>query len=313
VTGLPIDVDVNAVVTALLLVGGAWCLVAGWRLRVASAGLSRRLDTFVAQSDAVSSRAVELPSLRERVVAPFIAWTGKMIHGLLPDRQIEQLRERLAIAGFPARRHLASFLAAKGLLAMGGAALGLVNGAPGGLNVSDLVVAMVYAVVGFYVPGIWLGRRMASRRVALARALPDALDLLSIGVGAGLGFDGALLEVTQRWENALTEEFALVLRDLRLGKGRRDAFRALAARTDSPDVRLFVASILQADQLGTPLREVLRVQAEQIRLRRRQRAEETGRKASIKMLIPMVTLIFPVMLIVLVGPAVPALMQFMKH
>lgn len=303
--------DVASALAATLAGLGVWFVVVGWRVRVAGAGLSRRLDAYVAQEPGELTQRAELPSLKERFVAPLVARLGKVMHGLLPDRQVGHMRGKLVAGGLPARHHLVTFLGAKALFTVGGTGVALVQSASGGLTLIELVTVLTYAALGFYLPGLWLGRRITVRRTAMAKALPDALDLLSIGVGAGLGLDGALLEVTQRWQNPLTEEFGMVLRDLRLGKSRRDAFRALASRTDSPDVRQFVTAILQADQLGTPLRETLHIQSEQIRLRRRQRAEEAGRKASVKMLLPMAGLIFPAMFIVLVGPAMPALLQAM--
>ena len=303
--------DILSTLAAAVAGVGVWLVVLGLRVQLAGAALTRRLDTFVAQDSGEIRQRAELPSLKERVLAPLVARLGKTLHGVLPDRQIEQMRGKLVVGGLPARHHLVTFLGAKALLTAGGATLALVQGAHSGLSAAEVVTVLTYAALGFYLPGVWLGRRIAVRRAAMAKALPDALDLLSIGVGAGLGLDGALLEVTQRWHNPLTEEFGMVLRDLRLGKSRREAFRALAQRTDSPDVRQFVTAILQADQLGTPLREALQVQSEQIRLRRRQRAEESGRKASIKMLLPMAGLIFPAMFVVLIGPAMPALMQAM--
>jgi tight adherence protein C len=295
----------------VLAAAGTSCLLYGWRLRTANVALERRLDTFVGLTEAPAKAASDVAPLRERTLVPLMRWVGRRMHSLLPDRQIERTRANLAVAGFSSRSHLWSFLAAKALLAGGAAAFGTLP-ALGSGPFRALLIGLLYGALGFYLPGIWLGLKMNARRAAMAKALPDALDLLSVGVGAGLGFDGALSEVTLRWKNALTEEFGTMLRDLRLGKSRREALRDMAERAGSPDVNLFVAAVLQADQLGTPLREALEVQADQVRLRRRQQAEETARKASIKMLIPMVCLIFPAMIVVILGPAIPALQSFMR-
>jgi tight adherence protein C len=134
--------------------------------------------------------------------------------------------------------------------------------------------------------------------------MPDALDLLTVCVEAGLGFDQAMQKVTEKWENELTLGFARVIQEIRLGKLRRDALRDMAERMDIPDMTSFVAALIQADQLGVSMAKVLRIQSEQMRIKRRQRAEKKAHEAPIKMLIPMAFLIFPSIYIVLLGPAV---------
>jgi tight adherence protein C len=304
--------DPLTVLTALaaLCAGGAvLLLVHGGCLCVADARLRGRLQTFVAGTPATTKdgQATRLP-LRTRL-APVLAWMAGRIGGLLPARSTERMRANLASAGLTAGGDLTNFLAAKVLLAVLLALpwpfLMVQEAAPAS---QALLLTAIFGVVGFYLPGIWLGRRIAARRQAISRALPDALDLLSISVSAGLGFDGALLEVVQRWQNPLTEELAAMQRDMRLGQGRREALRAFADRTGVPDVAGFVAAVVQADELGTPLREAMRIQSEQMRQQRRQKAEERARQATIKMLIPMVLFIFPAIFIVLIGPAVPSFM-----
>jgi len=164
-------------------------------------------------------------------------------------------------------------------------------------------------VVGFYVPMVWLSLLGNSRRRAMLRALPDGLDMLNVCVGAGLGFDAALSRVGERWQSPLADEFNRVVAEIRLGKVRRQALNDLATRTDVPEMESFVAAIVQADQLGVSIAKVLRTQAEQMRIARRQRAEELARQATIKMLFPLVFLIFPALLAVLLGPAVPQILE----
>jgi tight adherence protein C len=301
----PLGIELAA---ALLAGGGALLVAWGLYARLAFARVDARLHTYVGLAP-VARRTHHEP-LRARLarLAPLVARLGRAIDSLLPDRQVERIRGNLAAAGLLSGRDLTNFLAAKALLAAGMAILGPLlfvrSGTPGSL---DLLLALIGGALGFYAPGIWLGRRIARRRLELGRALPDALDLLSISVSAGLGFDSALIEVVQRWQNPLTEELGGVLRDMRLGKGRREALRALATRTQLPDVAGFVAAIVQADELGTPIRDTLRTQADQVRQRRRQRAEERARQATIKMLIPMALFIFPAIFVVLLGPIVPSL------
>jgi tight adherence protein C len=281
----------------LVLVYGGWSFAADARLRA-------RLRVYVAPAPAVAAAA--RPTLRARL-APGLARVARVVDELLPARSTERMRANLADAGFTAEGDLTNFLAAKALAAVLLAApwpfLIVQEVAP---LPSGLLLTAIFFVVGFYLPGIWLGRRIARRHQEFSRALPDALDLLAISVSAGLGFDGAMMEVVQRWKNPLTDELAVVQRDMRLGKGRREALRAFAERTGVPDVFAVVAAVVLAEELGTPLRDTLRMQSEQMRLQRRQRAEERARQATIKMLIPMVIFIFPAIFVVLIGPSLPA-------
>jgi tight adherence protein C len=298
--------ELLAVLPGLMAASAVACVALGLRLRLARATVDARLDTFVAGSLGAPRGQPDGPSFSRRALLPLVAWLARVVNGLLPDRQIERIRADLTMAGLPYSRHLAQFLAAKAALAIGGAVLAslLLAGAP---LPRVLVGAGAAGVLGFYLPGLWLRQRIASRRRQVLKALPDALDLLSVSVSAGLGFDGAMLEVVQRWDNPLTEEFAAVLRDMKLGTSRRDALRDFARRTGVEEVRSFVAAVMQADELGASIKDALRIQADQIRLRRRHRAEERARKATIKMLIPMVLFIFPALFIVILGPAVPSI------
>jgi tight adherence protein C len=164
-------------------------------------------------------------------------------------------------------------------------------------------------VVGYILPGIWLGQKIGKRKKEILKALPDAIDLLSISVEAGLGFDQALSRVAVKWDNELSWEFQRMLSEMRVGKSRREALKELAARTGVDDLATFVTSIVQADQLGVSITQVLRIQAVQLRQRRRQRAEEQAHKAPILMLFPMIFLIFPAIYVVILGPAIPQVMK----
>jgi tight adherence protein C len=150
---------------------------------------------------------------------------------------------------------------------------------------------------------MFLSSMVRRRQEAIVKKFPDALDLMSICVDAGLTFDGAMAKVDEKWDGALAEEFGRVIYEMQLGKSRRQALRDMSDRMEVPDVTSFVAAILQADQLGVSIGRVLRIQSEQMRIRRRQRAEEKAHQAPVKMLFPMVFLIFPSMFIVLLGPA----------
>jgi tight adherence protein C len=154
-----------------------------------------------------------------------------------------------------------------------------------------------------------LGSKIRKRKKEIIKSLPDAMDLLTIAVEAGMGFDGAMQKVAEKWNNELSRGFSKVVQEMRLGVIRREALRNMSNNMDVPDVTSFVAAIIQADQLGVSIAKILRVQSEQMRIKRRQRAEEQANKAPIKMLFPMVFLIFPALFVVLLGPAVIILME----
>jgi tight adherence protein C len=162
----------------------------------------------------------------------------------------------------------------------------------------------VGAGIGYMAPEFWLGRRIRARQHAILLAIPDALDLLTISVRAGLGFDAALGKVTEKLPGALSEEFRRALAEIRVGKQRRDALRDIVGRTEVPPLTNFIGAIIQAEQLGVSISKVLQVQSEQLRIERRQRAEEMAAKAPIKMLFPLVGCIFPSLFIVILGPAI---------
>jgi tight adherence protein C len=166
-----------------------------------------------------------------------------------------------------------------------------------------LLYTAIASLIGFFLPVLFLRSMIDRRKDAIIKQLPDALDLMTICVDAGLTFDAAMRKVDEKWDGPLPDEFGRVTYEMQLGKSRRQALRDMSDRIDVPDVTSFVASILQAEQLGVGIGKVLRIQSEQMRVRRRQRAEEKAHQAPVKMLFPMVFLIFPSMFVVLLGPA----------
>jgi tight adherence protein C len=172
-----------------------------------------------------------------------------------------------------------------------------------------VLFTFIVAVMGFWLPSMYLSSTIHRRQEAIIKKFPDALDLMSICVDAGLPFDGAMARVHEKWDDPLAEEFGRVIYEVQLGKSRRQALRDMSARMGVNDVSSFVAAILQAEHLGVSIGKVLRIQSEQMRIRRRQRAEEKAHQAPIKMLFPLVFLVFPSMFIVLLGPAVLQIMR----
>ncbi|UCH58880.1 MAG: type II secretion system F family protein, partial [Anaerolineales bacterium] len=172
-----------------------------------------------------------------------------------------------------------------------------------------LLIVTIFTALGFYLPELFLTSKIQRRQKEVRKAMPDSLDLLTICVEAGLGFEGAMLKVYEKWDNELGRAFGRVLREIQLGKLRREALRDMVDRLGVSEMTSFVAAVIQSEQLGVSMARVLRIQSDQMRIKRRQRAEEEAHKAPIKMLIPMTLLIFPTICIILLTPAFLMLMR----
>jgi tight adherence protein C len=246
----------------------------------------------------------------ERILVPMIRGSSTFVSRFTPQRSIENTQHKLELAGNPNNWSAAEFLGIRGLAALLLAALTFVLLMLTGAGVTrQLLFSGAMGLLGFFLPVVWLGRRIKSRQDEIIKTLPDALDLLTISVEAGLPFDGAMQRVAEKWDNELSKGFQRLLTEMQVGKSRRDALRDMSDKMDVPDVTSFVAALIQADQLGISIAKVLRIQAEQMRIKRRQRAEEKAQQAPIKMLIPMTFLIFPTILIVIMGPALLVLKE----
>jgi tight adherence protein C len=172
-----------------------------------------------------------------------------------------------------------------------------------------LLLTGLFLILGFVFPDMWLTGRIRRRQRDIFRSMPDALDLLTISVEAGLGFDAAMAHVHEKWDDVLSLEFGRVLREIRLGKTRREALRSMAERLAVPEMTSFVAAVVQSEQLGVSMGTVLRVQSDQMRVRRRQIAEEEAQRAPVKIVFPIGLLIFPSLLVILLGPAALQMLQ----
>ena len=231
---------------------------------------------------------------------------GRKLTGAKRAGRAEQ---RLAMAGNPGDLRTTDFLGLKAVVALGVAAVAFVLLGLLARNIGfGIFAALGLGMVGFFAPEYWLSRRIRSRRKAILKAVPDTLDLLTISVKAGLGFDAALAKVVEKTEGPLADEFSRGLNEIRVGKARRDALRDIVERADVRALRTFIGAIIQAEQLGVSISKVLQVQSEQLRIERRQRAEEQAAKAPVKMLFPLVGCIFPSMFIVILGPAMIMIM-----
>jgi tight adherence protein C len=278
--------------------------------------LVRNRSTSVAA--ALTRAGVAQPDLRamqtarpasERVLRPLLRRLYRMGRALTPSRNIEQLQQNLILAGLPGGLTVTDFL---GLRFLAGASLAVLLFTV--MAVRDSAsTGVLYGsgafLVGLYLPNFWLRSKVKSRKKAVGRALPDALDMMSICVDAGLGFEAAIQKVGSQWDNELALELRRVISEIRVGVPRSDALHHLAERTGVQEVASFVAVLVQADRLGIAIRNVLNTQSVQMRIRRRQMAQEEARKAPLKMMIPLVLFIFPALFAIVLGPAVPRMIQ----
>lgn len=283
-------------------------MVIGFRLLRKPTDIERRMRLLVGDQP-VTLRELELQqSFTTRVLKPLLRRALQAAGRMAPGANVERLQRDLILAGSPYNMSLLDFMGLRlisGLvvaIAIVGAAYALMREAAFPL---PIVAGAGGFIVGLYLPNYWLKRRIKQRQKEIVKALPDALDMLMIAVEAGLGFDQALAKVAEKWDNALTREFGRVVGEMRLGVRRADALRNMVYRTGVDDLASFVAVLIQADRLGVSIASVLHAQSEQLRTRRRQRAEEAARKAPLKMLFPLVLFIFPSLFVVILGPAVP--------
>ena len=240
--------------------------------------------------------------LRERALEPLRETFAKWVLKVNPRTSMEAISLRLLGAGLGRRLSPTGFLAAKGFLAVGGGLFGLVIMSATGSGLGLLFVG-AFGAGGFIAPDYFVSLKAKGRRERVRADLPDALDLLAVSVEAGLGFDGAIAKLTEHMEGPLAEEFGLTLGEMRIGESRQDALKRMSERVDAAELSSFTRAIIQADQLGTSLGRILRVQAADTRLRRQAAAEERAMKAPIKMLFPTVLFIFPAMFLIILGPA----------
>jgi len=245
----------------------------------------------------------------ERVLRPAIERLGSMLSRSTPQKARQDLMNRLELAGRPGNLTPEDFAAVRIVSAAVLAAVGL---GIGFLLANPIYVAIALvagAILGYYVPVLWLKQKVDARRLEIQKGLPDAMDLLVIAVDAGLGFDAALARVTDKYKNALSEEFAKVLREVSLGRPRLEAMDEMGRSSGVDDLHNFIQAIIQSEQFGTGIGKILRIQADEMRRKRRQRAQEKAAQATLKMMLPMVGCIFPTLWIVLLGPAVLILMK----
>jgi len=288
---------------AILLIGSAMS-------STTETGVTRSLAVLEAMTNAPTELTKDLDrSFADRVLAPLqerALGLGRRLSGAdTPDR----IRRKLDLAGNPHGWTVDRVVSGKVIGAVAGLAIGIVFGLMIGGPGLRIVLAVGGLVVGFFGPNLYLYQKIHERSELLQRELPDAIDLLTISVESGLGFDAAVQQVARNTEGPLAEEFSRVLREMQIGQGRADALRALGERTNVPDMRSFVGAMVQADSFGIPVAQVLRVQSSEMRVKRRQRAEERAQQVPVKITIPLIFCILPTLFIAVMGPAVISIMH----
>jgi tight adherence protein C len=248
----------------------------------------------------------------DRTLRPLIARLSRMGSRMTSASSTNTAEKRLAMAGNPGELKLTDWMGVKLLVAIStGVILFLLFALVGSIG-PGIMLALIGIGIGYLVPEFWLGGKIKARQKLILRMIPDTLDLLTISVRAGLGFDAALAKVVEKLQGPLTDEFRRALAEVRVGKARRDALRDMIPRTNVQPLSNFIGAIIQAETLGVSISKVLQVQSEQLRIERRQRAEEQAAKAPIKMLFPLVGCIFPSLFIVILGPAFISIIQTMS-
>ncbi|MEQ7846471.1 type II secretion system F family protein [Nocardioides kribbensis] len=293
------------VAVSLVLVGAAL------RTDAESAGVTRSLAVLEAMTDApkVLTEEIDRP-FAERVLDPLRARALVVGRRITGADAAERIRRKLDLAGNPAGLTVDKVVSAKVLGAVAGLVAGVLVALLLGASLGVLLgVGLGALVLGFLGPNLYLYQKTYDRSAQILRELPDAIDLMTISVESGLGFDAALQQVARNTEGPLADEFARVLKEMQIGQGRSAALRGLSERTDVDDLQSFVSAMVQADSFGIPVAQVLRVQSSEMRVKRRQRAEEKAQQVPVKITVPLIFCILPCLFIAVMGPAVISIMD----
>ena len=307
------------IVMVLVVIVGAFLLVvAGVRRSksVVEDPLAARLAEYSQRGEPVSLEEIELSQpFSDRVIMPVMRRLGEISTRFTPQHVLETTRKRLEMAGNPGRMDASTFLILHFVAAvfLGGLIFAISLFSKTFTLPIKLLLVLVFTVLGYFLPDLLIRSKINGRQKQVRKAMPDALDLLTICVEAGLGFDAAMSKVHEKWDNELSLAFGRVIREIQLGKLRRDALRDMAERIGLAEMTSFIAAVVQSEMLGVSMAKVLRIQSDQMRVRRRQYAEEQAHKAPIKMIFPMGLLIFPALMIVLLTPAFLRLAGALKY
>jgi len=299
---------------AVLIFAALFIVFAAVSVSGENRGVSRSIEVLEAMTGAPQELKAELDRpFGERVLEPLYGRAQALGRRITGADQIERIRGALDRAGNPPGWTVDRVASGKVLGVVAGFIFSVLFCLMVGSSLAITIVVVAGATIfGFFAPNIYLHNTADKRDTLMQKGLADALDLLTISVEAGLGFDAALQQVARNTDGPLAAEFSRVLQEMQIGRGRSDAMRALGERTSLPDIRSFVGAMVQADSFGIPVAQVLRVQSTEIRVKRRQRAEEKAAQVPVKIMIPVILFILPCLLIVVMGPAVISVMDSFK-
>ncbi|MBN2043606.1 MAG: type II secretion system F family protein [Anaerolineales bacterium] len=297
---------VIAFLVILVIVVAVALVVLGMRDRAGVDPLAERLAEFAERGEAATLHEIEMSqSFVDRVVIPTANRLGEIALKITPQKSLDTIHHKLEMAGNPRGIQATTFFVARFVLAvLFGGGMALVYGGDLFAKLTNFLITIGVTVFGFVMPNMLLDSKIRRRQDEVRKALPDALDLLTICVEAGLGFDAAMRKVADKWENELSIAFGRALQEIQLGKLRREALRDMAERIGAAEFESFIAAVIQSEQLGVSMAKILRIQSDDMRVRRRQRAEQAAHRAPVIMLLPMAFLIFPTIMILTMGPAI---------
>lgn len=297
------------VIIIVILLGVAGSLVfLGLRQTQKGDPLDQRLAEFAERGEAASLEEIEMSApFVERVIIPIANRLGEMALRFTPQQALDDIERKLEMAGNPKGIKPTTFFAARFIIAgLIGVLLIFVfslSNSQSLFSLRNMGITFAFVMLGFSIPNLMISGKVTRRQNEVRKSLPDALDLLTICVEAGLGFEGAMKKVQEKWDNELSLAFGRALKEIQLGKIRREAMRDMADRIGAREMDSFVAAVIQSEQLGVSMAKILRIQSDDMRVKRRQYAEAEAQKAPVKMLFPMVFLIFPTIMLILLGPA----------
>jgi tight adherence protein C len=308
-------VIVIIIIVGLLLAGAITLVIVGIRNPEARTDdlIQERLETISQSNEQIDLESIEMSQpFTQRVIMPIARKLGEFAIRFTPQNWLSSISRKLELAGSPSNLDPSLYLSMQFICAVGLGALMIVvtSFLMNGTSIGEkFLYSILGFFLGFFLPQIYLSSLISKRQKSVRKTLPDAMDLLTICVEAGLGFDAAMVKVAEKWDSPLSHGFARVIQEIQLGKLRREALRDMAENIDIPEMTSFVAVVIQSEMLGVSMAKVLRVQSDQMRVKRRQLAEEEAHKTPIKMLIPMILLIFPSLMLILFTPAVLSVMQ----
>ncbi|KAB2906322.1 MAG: type II secretion system F family protein [Anaerolineae bacterium] len=297
-------------VIGIILLGGL--IIVGRRGQSDVDPLEQRLAQYGDRELPASLEELEMTlSFQDRVIVPMYQGLAKLVVKFTPENRIEEIRTKLDRAGMLDKQDPTTFFGQQIalMIGLGAGAFFLFFFMTDWPTMRATIGTFAGAALGYYLPMLQLSSKISKRKDTIVKSLPDALDLMVICVEAGLGFDAAMGKVYEKWDNDLALAFGRIIQEIQLGKARREAMRDMSNRLDVTDFTTFAAAIIQADQLGVSIGKILRIQSDQMRVKRRQRAQEKAQQAPVKMMIPMTFFIFPAIWIVLLGPSVMVVME----